>query len=518
MSGIANGIVCGYGNVSENGVGNANVRGNASWSGRRNTGRPPQMERLTGLDASFLYMETPQTPMHVGFATVLDPAEMSGGYSFHRIMEHISERVERTPAFRRRLVQVPFDLHHPLWIDDPNFDIIHHVRQVALPKPGSAQEFGEMVGRIIGTPLDRSRALWEAWVIEGLEGGKVGMMVKFHHAAVDGVSGAGLLMHLFDNSPNPPRAPAAPARQPEQIPSDLELVGHALRSRIKQPVELVQTVGKTVGRLGGMLRGQLDPDASAGARPLQAPRTMFNGSVTARRNLATARLPLSDIKEIKNALDVTVNDVVIAICGGALRHYLQSAQTLPNNSLTAVVPISVRTKEQIGEANNKVSAMWTTLGTNIADPVTRVKQINKVTIGAKREHRAMGAETLQQWAELAAPKTFNMAMRLYSKMQLADKLPPVHNLVISNVPGPRFPLYLAGAKLDAVYLMGPVMEGAGLNVTVMSYLESIDFSFLVDSELVPDVWALARAAEPSFKELRKAARRHAAKRQATSRS
>ena len=396
------------------------------------------MERLTGLDASFLYMETPQVQMHVGFATIFDPSELEEGYSFQRIMELISDRVQRNPAFRRRLVRVPFDLHHPLWVEDPDFDVIHHVRQVALPKPGGAAEFGQMIGRIISTPLDRSRALWEAWVIEGVKGGRFGLMMKFHHAAVDGVSGAGLLMHLFDESPEvkpyqPPRMP-----RPERIPGDAELIGYALRSRLKQPVELAKVAGKTARRLTDIVQRQLDPEKPIGGRPLNAPRTPFNASISARRNLATTRVALSEIKEIKNALGVTVNDVIVAIAGGALRSYLQKKDALPNQSLTAVCPISVRTKEQMDQANNKVSAMWTSLGTDVADPIARIKAINKTTQGAKAEQKAMGAETLQNWAELAAPRTFNMAMRFYSRMHLADHHPPVQNLVISNVPGRVF--------------------------------------------------------------------------------
>ncbi|MEZ4288490.1 MAG: wax ester/triacylglycerol synthase family O-acyltransferase [Polyangiales bacterium] len=427
-------------------------------------------------------------------------------------------RVQRNSAFRRRLVRVPFDLHHPLWVEDPNFDVIHHVRRVALPAPGGPEQFGEMIRRIISTPLDRSRALWEAWVIEGLSGNRFGLMLKFHHAAVDGVSGASLLMSLFDQSPE--AAPYAPPQmpRPERIPSEMELIGHALRSRMKQPVEFAKVAGKTLFRFTDIVQRQLDPSQPVGGRPLNAPRTAFNASVSARRKFATARLSLSDIKEVKNALDVTVNDVVIAVAGGALRSYLQKKNALPNQSLTAVIPISVRNDDEADQANNKVSAMWTSLGTDIADPIARIKVINKSTRGAKEEQQAMGAETLQSWAELAAPRTFNMAMRFYSRMQLADYHRPVHNLVISNVPGPRFPLYLAGAKLEAIYPMGPVMEGSGLNLTVMSYLDSVDFGFLVDSELVPDVWELAAASDEAFKELRRAARRHearAAKIQAT---
>lgn len=459
------------------------------------------MERLSGLDASFLYLETPQVHMHVALAAIFDPKGMKGGYSFQSVMDHIAARVERHAPFRRRLAHVPFDLHHPLWIDDPNFDVIHHIRQVALPKPGGPEEFGAMVGRIISTPLDRSRALWEAWVIEGLKGGRFGVMLKMHHSAVDGVSGAGLFMLLLDKTREPEPLPPAPPVQRDRVPSELEMVGFALRSRLKQPLQFGGMAFRTVRRYADLLQRQRSPDVSAGGRPLGAPRTPFNASVSARRNLGTARLSLDEIKEVKNRLDVTVNDVLLATLGGALRRYLRAKDALPSDSLTACCPISVRTKEQMGQANNRVSAMWTNLYTDEENPIVRAQLINQITLAAKDEHLAMGADMLQEWAQLAPPRIFNMMVRFYSWMSLADKHRPIQNLVVSNVPGPRFPLYLNGAKLQAIYPMGPVMEGAGLNVTVFSYLDSVDFGFLVDSELVPDVWELARATKDAFDEL-----------------
>lgn len=460
------------------------------------------MERLSGLDASFLYMETPQVHMHVGLAAIFDPKDMPGGYSSQKITRHIAARVRQHAAFRRRLARVPFDLHHPVWVDDPDFDVIHHIRQVALPRPGGPEEFGSMVGRIISTPLDRSRPLWEAWIIEGLQGGRFGVMLKLHHSAVDGVSGAGLFMLLMNDTPDPEPEPVAPLIQPERVPTELELVGSALKSRLKQPLEFGGMAFKTIKRYAGLVQQQRDPEISVGGRPLDAPRTPFNASVSARRNLATTRLSLMEIKEVKKALGITVNDVVLATIGGALRRYLQGHGALPETSLTAVCPISVRTKEQMGQANNRVSALWTQLHTELGDPVARAHAINEVTARAKDEHHAMGAQMLQDWAQLTPPRIFNMAIRFYSWLSLADKHRPIHNLVVSNVPGPRFPLYLAGGRLEAVYPMGPVMEGAGLNVTVFSYGDAVDFGFLVDSNLVPDVWELAKFTDEAFAELR----------------
>jgi diacylglycerol O-acyltransferase / wax synthase len=463
------------------------------------------MERLSGLDASFLYMETPQCPMHVAFATVLDPAGMPGGYSFAALAERIAERARRNPTFRRRLVNVPLDLHHPLWIEDPDFDLIHHVRQVGLPRPGGDAELGAMVGRIIGTPLDRTRPLWEVWIIEGLAEGRFALLAKFHHANVDGVSGTALLMSLFEKDHDPRPLPPPPPIPVEEVPSDAELVGFALRSRVKQPLLMMKLTGKLVRSATALWQRRSTPGQILGGTPLTAPWTHFNAAVTARRNLAFARVPLSGIKAIKNATDATVNDVVLAITGGALRAYLDGRDALPLSPLVAVCPMSVRGEETQDRANNQVSAMFTHLGTHLEDPIERLRAIHDVTVAAKEEHQLVGAQMLQDWAELAAPATFGLAVRLYSRLHLASKHRPIHNLVVSNVPGPRFPLYFAGAKVEAILPIGPVLEGAGLNVTVMSYREWVDFSLIVDGTLVPDVWDLATHVDRAFRGLYEAA-------------
>jgi WS/DGAT/MGAT family acyltransferase len=463
------------------------------------------MDRLSGLDASFLYLETPQTHMHVAMAAILDPSAMPGGYSFEKIVDLIAGRIHLLPPFRRRLLKVPFDLHHPVWVEDPDFDIIHHVRRVALPAPGGLEELGAMAGRITSTPLDRSRPLWEAWVIEGLQNGFFALLAKVHHSAVDGVSGAGLLVHLFDleRVPSDPRRPPPP-RDVEPLPSEMDLFREAALARLKQPVELVRLAGRTAKAVFDVAKKRRDPEATAGGTPLRAPRTPFNAAVTARRNAAFSRVSLDDIKRVKNAAGSTVNDVVLAVCAGALRRYLAGRGALPETPLLAVCPISVRGSGPT-YGSNTVSAMFTSLATNVADPLERLRIISQSTRGAKDEHNAIGAQTLQSWAEFAAPTTFHVAARFYTRLKLADKHRPIHNLVISNVPGPPFPIYLAGAEVVALYPMGPVMEGAGLNVTVMSYRGRIDFGFMVASELMPDVWDLARAVEPAVNELLEAA-------------
>jgi diacylglycerol O-acyltransferase len=464
------------------------------------------MERLSGLDASFLYLETPEAPLQVAIVAVLDTSLMPGGYSFDKIVSVIASRVHLMPPFRRRLREVPFNLDHPVWVDDPHFDIVHHIRQVALPAPGGLRELAAMAGRIFSTPLDRSRPLWEAWVIEGLEHGRVALLTKVHHAAVDGASGAGLLVHLFDLARDTPATTpqALPPKNP--VPSDQELVRGAIRSRLEKPQKFVRLVRHTAQAVSGLIQRQRDPDATHGATPLTAPRTHFNAAVTAKRDVAFVRVPLEDIKTIKRAFGTTVNDVVLAICAGALRRYLLGRNALPRDSLIAVVPISVRAEGEEDRITNRLSALFTSLATNVENPVERLRAIQNVTRGAKETYHAIGAEMLQNWAEFAAPNTFHLAARFYTRFRLADRHRPVHNVVISNVPGPPVPLYFAGATVVAAYALGPVMQGAGLNVTVMSYHGSVDFGFTVSADLVPDVWDLAAAVGPSTEELLAAAR------------
>ncbi|CAN5853304.1 wax ester/triacylglycerol synthase family O-acyltransferase [soil metagenome] len=463
------------------------------------------MERLSGLDATFLYVENPANHMHVAMTMVLDPSKMPEGYSFAAIKEFIRARIHLVPPFHRRLVQVPFRLHHPVWVDDPDFDLDYHVRRIGAPSPGGPKELAELAGQIASTPLDRSRPLWELWLIEGLEHDHVGAVTKVHHCAVDGTSGAELMVHLFDLEPvvGPPEKPTEiPA---EHVPNDLELIGYAAASRLRRATTLLPLAGRTVATVAGLVQNRRDPDAQRGAIPLTAPRTPWNAAITPHRRTAFARVSLSDLKDVKNALDATVNDVVLAVCAGTLRRYLELKDALPDEPLVAVCPISVRTEDQGGSQGNRVSAMFTSLATDVDDPVERLRAIQKVTRGAKEEHNAVGATMLQNWAEFAAPTTFALASRLYTNLNLASSHRPIHNLIISNVPGPPVPLYYAGAQLVAAYPMGPLMEGAGLNVTVMSYRDSVDFGFMVCRELIPDVWDLADQVEPSFAELRKAA-------------
>jgi WS/DGAT/MGAT family acyltransferase len=449
------------------------------------------VERLSGLDASFLYFETPSMHMHVAMTAIFDPSTMPGGYSFDKVKDFIASRLHLVPPFRRRVVEVPFRLNHPIWVEDPNFDLDYHIRRIGAPAPGGHRELAELAGQIASTPLDRSRPLWELYVVENLADGNIGVITKMHHCAVDGVSGAELMVNLFDLDPAGRELDPPEQRQPEPIPSDVELVGHAVASRARRQLDILPLLGSTARTLRTLVSRHRDPQAIVGAVPLTAPRTPWNRSITPHRRMSFTRVKLEDVKAIKNAVGCTVNDVVLALMGGTLRRYLDDHGGIPNDPLIAVCPVSVRTDDQTGQLNNKVSAMFTSLATNIDDPLERLAAISHVTKGAKEDHNVIGATLLQDWAEHAAPTTFALAARLYSSLHLSDRHRPIHNVVISNVPGPPFPLYYAGAKALYTLPMGPVMEGAGLNITVLSYMDHVDIGFMVCRELVPDVWDLA---------------------------
>jgi WS/DGAT/MGAT family acyltransferase len=461
-----------------------------------------EMERLTGLDAMFLYAETPTQHLHVVGVVVMDPSTVPGGYSFENFKTLIESRLEHMKPFRRRVKSVPFDLAHPLWIEDPDFDIDLHLHRIAAPSPGGPHELSDIASDIAGRPLDRTRPLWELWVIEGLEHGHIAMVAKVHHAAIDGVSGADLMVYLFDLEPKAVEPNLEDPWQPDRVPNDVEMFVHAGRSWVQRPVQLARLVPKAVGSTFSIVRRRRS-GAGGMATPFTAPSTPWNTAISAQRSIAFASVPLDEVKAVKKAFGTTVNDVVLAITTGAVRRYLESHGQLSDKPLVSVVPISVRAEGRAGA--NQLSALFTYLPTHLDDPVERLEAISTHTRGAKEEHGALGADVLMDLAEFAPPRLTTRAMDFYSRMNLADRHPPIHNLVISNVPGPDIPLYCGGARVVAIYPLGPVFEGAGLNVTVLSYMGSVDFGFIAARDGVPDVWALADSVEPALLELTKAA-------------
>jgi WS/DGAT/MGAT family acyltransferase len=460
------------------------------------------MQRLSGLDSAFLAIETPSAHMHVMSTAVVDPAT-AVGFGFDAVRELLVSRLHLLPPFRRRLVTVPFDLHYPLWVEDPAFDLDFHLRRSALPSPGGVSELAAFTADVAGRPLDRSRPLWEMWYVEGVEGGKVGIVTKVHHAAIDGMSGTELIASLFDLESAPaPRLDAGLVAEivPDHIPNDAELLAFAAASIARQPVLIAKNLRKTARsaiRVANRVRGS---EVRAGL-PLTAPRITLNGAITPHRRVAFANVSLADIKRVKDAFGVKVNDVVLAVATGALRTYLDDRGELPDRPLVATIPTSVRTEEQRQSMGNRVSAMFAALPVELDDPLERLHAIQESTIDAKGMHEDIGGDTLQDWAEVVAPALFSRAMKAYSSLRLADHHRPVHNLVVSNVPGPPFPIYFAGAKLESFYPLGPIFDGAGLNLTVISYQDSVGFGFLACHELAPDIDRLAAAVRSALAEL-----------------
>jgi WS/DGAT/MGAT family acyltransferase len=464
------------------------------------------MQRLTGLDATFLYMETPSSYMHVAGLAVFDPSTVPDGFSIEKVKELYRDRLHLAAPFRRRLVEVPLGIHHPLWIEDPDFDLDWHIRHIAVPAPGGPRQLADLAAHLVGLHLDRSRPLWEMWVIEGLEHGYVAVLSKVHHAAIDGVAGNELTVALLDLTPEVQKmTPEEDPWKPDRIPTDIEMLGYGLSSLARQPLRAVKAVRRTVETVVAVRRKNREPDLTPPPGYFSAPRTSFNVALTAHRSYAMTSLALTDVKMIKNAFGATVNDVVLALCAGALRRYFDARGEELDGPLVAMVPISVRTEDQKGEGGNRVSSMLASLASDIDDPVERLHAIHEGMIGVKEQSKAIGADTLQEWAEFAAPAVAGLAARLYSRTKMADRHRPLFNVTISNVPGPPFPLYSAGARLVANYPMGPIFDGGGLNITVMSYLDHLDFGLVACSDLIPDVWELADGLAEALEELKKAA-------------
>ncbi|MFD6396493.1 wax ester/triacylglycerol synthase family O-acyltransferase [Nocardia sp. NPDC060249] len=456
------------------------------------------MEQLTGLDASFLYLETGTQHLHVCALLILDPAD--GPYSFDGIRDELRKRLPLIPHMRRRIHSVPFNLDHPLWVDDADFDLDNHLRRVELPESGG---LAALIGAIASYPMDRNRPLWEMSVVEGLDDGKVAVVCKYHHSAVDGITGTNMMMHLCDPEPGTSRPEPEPW-QPEPVPGDLEL---AARAAVRLPARagMLGMVPKTLGMVAGFARRRRNNQAGM-ELPFSAPRTPFNQAVTAARSVSFTKTDLAAIKEIKAAFGVKVNDVVLAVVGGVLRRYLEERGELPDRSLIASVPVSVHESTRHTEGINKVSTLFCRLGTDVADPAERLAVLAVANREAKAEHDLIGADFLQDWSKYAPPNTFRLASRVYSSLKLAERHPVVHNLVVSNVPGPPMPLYFLGVRVDGMFPFGPVFHGAGLTVTVLSNCDDLDFGFIACRDLVPDIQALADAVPAVIDDLLAAAR------------
>lgn len=483
------------------------------------------MQQLTGVDASFLYMETPATFGHVSSLIIYDPGD-SDGAAFERTKEVFQERLHLLDPMRRKLVEVPFNLDHPYWIEDQDLDLDFHIRQTAVPPPGTDEQLAELVARLIARPLDRSRPLWELYVIYGLPGGRLAQLTKIHHATIDGVGGAQLLGNILDLTPDaPPREPE-PLPPTEERPSESEMLVRGLSAVATRPYKQGRLVVRTLRQLPQIGKAvDFASLAKSFPEPLQrligqeerreedrlvelsntggaAPRTRFNVKITPHRNFAFTSLSLDDVKAVKTSLGVTVNDIVLGMCSTALRNYLLEKGELPEESLRCMIPVSVRSDEQANSYGNQVSSMLAALATDVEDPITRLKIINEETKRAKESLGALPADLLTDVADFAPPAITARASRVMARTQLANRVNPPFNVVISNVPGPQFPLYAAGAKMEHYYPVSAIADAQALNITIQSYDGRCDFGLVACKEAVPDLWHLCGLLEESLEELK----------------
>ena len=474
---------------------------------RQHAGRRSEtIRQLSSLDAQFLALETPRQYGHVAGLAILDPATAPGGtLTAEDIQRLLVQRLPLLPPLRWRLAEVPLGLDYGYWVDDPDFDLDFHVRELALPDPGSDPQLAEQTGRIVARPLDRSRPLWELYLIHGLQSGHVAMLTKIHHSVIDGMSGAEVMGLLLDTEPEGRELPAPDPARDERAPGEIEMLARGLLGVPKYPLRALRSLPAAVpnldetpfstlpgtgpvSRLAGRLQRTVRGDGRRVVRSnLRAPKTSFNGRISPHRRFAFGQLSLDDVKAVKNRYECTVNDVVVSICAGVVRRWLLEHDDLPDIPLVAQVPVSVRTDEQFGTYGNRILLMAAPLFTDVEDPLERLRLTHEALREMKERHRALPAQLLQDANHFIPPAVFSRAARLTFSLATSRPGRPTWNLVISNVPGPQFPLYMAGARLEAHYPVSVITDGMGLNITVMSYMGHMDFGLVADRDQMPDL-------------------------------
>lgn len=466
------------------------------------------MQQLTAADASFIYFDTPRVPGHVFTLWLYDPSTAPGGrVTFKGILDHYQHRLHINKMFRQKLVRVPLGLDHPYWINEPDFDLEYHVRHIALPKPGDWRQLCIQAARLHSRPLDMSRPPWEATIIEGLDNvdglpkGSFAVIQKTHHAAVDGATMFEIISALHDKSPKAEPPPPQDAWQPEREPAAWELLARAAVNNAVRPLRLAQLMART----SPISRDQLLRRELRLPRMAPAPRTRFSGRVSGHRVIDARRFDLAELKRIKSAMPgATLNDAVLTIVGGALRTYLGDKGELPDETLRAMAPISIRTPGERAVQGNQVSAMIVSLATDVADPRERLEAVRESTHQSKQFSQAVDARALMQVSEQLPGGLAAMGARLATQFEMATRAAPIANTVVSNVPGPQVPLYFAGARLVTMISGAAVADGMGLFNGVLSYCGEVVITAVSDREMMPDPAEYAECLGASFDELKRA--------------
>lgn len=459
----------------------------------------PSAYQLPDGDAVFLAMETEASKAHIGSLTLLDTTS-APDFSFARLVDHVGERLQLVPRFTWKLKEVPFGIDNPYWVENQDFDFRKHIHRIAVPSPGTVRELTELASYLHEQPLDRSRSLWELWLIEGLADGKCAIYMKVHHCLMDGASGVGLGDVIADLTPNaegPPIIPDAYDEPTPREPTTWELVRNGLRNGNARRRALAGHLGRGVVEMAREALGRAEAPLVG-----EVPRVSFNGQIGKRRGLASTSLSLETVKDLKKHFDVTVNDVMLEVVSSALRRYLRDRDELPEQPLVAMCPVSTRSDGDV-KLENQITQMNVPIATDLADPIERLAEIHESSTRAKKEVEEGSFDIMKAMSESLSPAMMSLMVRGADLVGEAGPLPG--NFVLSNVRATPIPLYLAGAKVESLMPMSVLSVGQGLNVTVVSYCDKIDIGLTVDPELVDDPWQLVEYFQAALDELESAA-------------
>ena len=465
------------------------------------------IQQVSGQDATFLYAESPSSPMHVATLTIVE-----GSIEFNDFKEIVASKLHLIPKFRKRLLNVPLNLDYPYWVDDPNFDIDLHINRLKLPDPSNWKTLREMTSAIFSSPLDLRRPLWSISFIEGLDEvsqvpkGSIAIVSKIHHVMIDGSSGVGIMGILFDKNKEDKNKKPAPTRpyEPEPLPDGISLLLKSSYGFFKNPLKVPKLIGETAfSLLKGKMKSQLNSKKSIHKNSFSTPKTIFNESVSPRRTWGTAILAFDRINTLRKIMDVSVNDLILAICAGGIRKYLEEKEKLPVQPLVANVPISIRVKGDKQKMDNQISNMLVKIATHIKDPIKRLEYIQEQTNMGKSRHKAVGAKALSKMADAVPFGLANLAAGLYTRYNIKEFHRPPFNVTITNVPGPQNPLYLKGHKIVGIFGLTPVLDGFGLIIAAFSYNGIVSITTTSDAKTMPDADKFSRYIRESANELEK---------------
>lgn len=465
------------------------------------------VQQISGQDAAFLYAESPTSPMHIATLTIVD-----GALKFEDFKDIVASKLHLIPKFRKRLLNVPMNLDYPYWVDDPNFDIDLHINRLKLPDPSDWSTLREMTSSIFSNSLDLRRPLWSISFIEGLDAvsqvpkGSVAIVTKVHHVMIDGSSGVGIMGLLFDKSIEDKDKEIAKPKpfEPEALPDELSLLFRSSQAFFKDPLKAPKLIGNTAfSFLKGQVKWKLNTKKSISRSKYSVPNTIFNKSVSPKRTWGTAILSFERINTLRKMMNVSINDIILAICAGGIRKYLEEREKLPVQPLVANVPISIRKKDDNQSMNNQISNMFVRIATHIKDPIERLEYIQEQTNVGKTKHKAVGAKALSKMADAVPFGLANLAAGLYSKYNIKEFHRPPFNVTITNVPGPQKPLYLRGHKILSIFGLTPVLDGFGLIIAAFSYNGLVSLTTTSDARTMPDADKFSRYIRESANELEK---------------